>query len=200
MKNLKRRKGFSLLEILLVFAIASAIIVASFFAYKSVQSKMIASNVSSKLNIIIENYRTLLSGTAIATNKAFIIDDKILSFITKDVAKKDGMTYSLGNETTISIGYSIGGIMNISAIIPESTCIDIAMNMLNKGYVVVPNSLNGSAKYYGRENSNTTTIINNAKIISGKVSDFTPSDIALSCKNDNDDYKSLANIMIMVSP
>lgn len=83
MKNLKRRKGFSLLEILLVFAIASAIIVASFFAYKSVKSKMIASNVSSKLNIIIENYRTLLSGTAIATNKAFIIDDKILSFITK---------------------------------------------------------------------------------------------------------------------
>lgn len=56
MKNLKRRKGFSLLEILLVFAIASAIIVASFFAYKSVKSKMIASNVSSKLNIIIEHF------------------------------------------------------------------------------------------------------------------------------------------------
>ena len=199
-----KQKGFSLIEIILVLAIAAVVLVSSFIAYDSVKSKSIASNISTKLELVISNYRTIMSGKPLGLKTAFTITPSMLTYMTKDIGQDiGGGMYSLGDETSISIGNSLGGILLISMIIPEKACISVAMNMLNKGYVVLPNSLSSSVKYYGLPNSPTTAHATAAKVIGGgSVNEFTPADIAESCKNGGSyvEYNSLANMQVMVSP
>ena len=199
-----KQKGFSLIEIILVLAIAAVVLVSSFVAYDSVKSKSIASNISTKLELVISNYRTIMSGKPLGLKTAFTITPSMLTYMTKDIGQDIGSgMYSLGDETSISIGNSLGGILLISMIIPEKACISVAMNMLNKGYVVLPNSLSSSVKYYGLPDSPTTAHATAAKVIGGgSVNSFTPADIAESCKNGGSyvEYNSLANMQVMVSP
>lgn len=199
-----KQKGFSLIEIILVLAIAAVVLVSAFIAYESVRSKSIASNISTKLEVLISNYRTIMSGKTLGLKSSFMVTPSILTYITKDVGQDiGGGMYSLGDETSISIGNSLGGILLISMIIPEKACISVAMNMLNRGYVVLPNSLSNSVKYYGLPNSPTTAHATAANVIGGgSVSSFTPADIAESCKNGGSymEYNSLANMQVMVSP
>lgn len=180
-----KQKGFSLIEIILVLAIAAVVLVSAFIAYESVRSKSIASNISTKLEVLISNYRTIMSGKTLGLKSSFMVTPSILTYITKDVGQDiGGGMYSLGDETSISIGNSLGGILLISMIIPEKACISVAMNMLNRGYVVLPNSLSNSVKYYGLPNSPTTAHATAANVIGGgSVNSFTPADIAESCKN-----------------
>lgn len=199
-----KQKGFSLIEIILVLAIAAVVLVSAFIAYESVRSKSISSNISTKLEVLISNYRTIMSGKTLGLKSSFMVTPSILTYITKDVGQDiGGGMYSLGDETSISIGNSLGGILLISMIIPEKACISVAMNMLNRGYVVLPNSLSNSVKYYGLPNSPTTAHATAANVIGGgSVSSFTPADIAESCKNGGSymEYNSLANMQVMVSP
>lgn len=199
-----KQKGFSLIEIILVLAIAAVVLVSAFIAYESVRSKSIASNISTKLEVLISNYRTIMSGKTLGLKSSFMVTPGILTYITKDVGQDiGGGMYSLGDETSISIGNSLGGILLISMIIPEKACISVAMNMLNRGYVVLPNSLSNSVKYYGLPNSPTTAHATAANVIGGgSVNSFTPADIAESCKNGGSyvEYNSLANMQVMVSP
>lgn len=199
-----KQKGFSLIEIILVLAIAAVVLVSAFIAYESVRSKSISSNISTKLEVLISNYRTIMSGKTLGLKSSFMVTPSILTYITKDVGQDiGGGMYSLGDETSISIGNSLGGILLISMIIPEKACISVAMNMLNRGYVVLPNSLSNSVKYYGLPNSPTTAHATAENVIGGgSVSSFTPADIAESCKNGGSymEYNSLANMQVMVSP
>lgn len=162
MRNIKIKKGFSLIELMLTFAILVVLVIGAFITYKKVKVDNEANAIISDINIVTSNYKNI----ALSKNGSLLASDTddytgIFNFVTKDIYKTK--TFSLAGSSSsvymnknsmlqlvMSEGFFSGSLM-----IDKDACPKVVTKLLASGvYMINSDSLSGdSITYVSKNNS-----------------------------------------------
>lgn len=159
MKKIKvnNKLGFTLIEILLVFAIAMLIIVSAFFIYKKVQSQNEANETVSVMQNIAINMKTLYGNSQREAQDQRSMSQSELDFIFKQEFPRGlettqfGAVYKKKNFFILPDGqialknYTVAG---FSLILPTSECAGVISQLIRQG-----NFIFSAKNVYAQENS-----------------------------------------------
>lgn len=199
--KLKNNKGFTMIELVLVLAIAAVIIVVSFFTFQSLKYKTIANDTTNKIQIVVNNYKDLMNGVAVAPTAIHVLTNPMRDYMTRDIGAAFDSTrqvFKLSNEVHFFLGYNVGGTLTIMVYLPQGSCTDFSLAMLNQGFIVMPNGWKSPALYFAKPSS--PALISSPGF--SPLTDWNPGVIGGQCGNDNSpaQYKGMAQVMVIASP
>lgn len=199
--KIKNNKGFTMIELVLVIAIAVSIIVVSFFTFQSLKYKTIANDTTDKIQLVISNYKDLMNGIAVAPSTPYILTNPMRDYMTKDIGvafDSSRQLFKISNEVHFFLASGMGGSLTIMVYIPQGSCTDFSLAMLNQGFIVMPNGWKSPALYFAKPSS--SALISNPGF--SPLTDWNPGTIGVQCNNENSpaQYKGMAQVMVIASP
>lgn len=199
--KLKNNKGFTMIELVLVIAIAASLVVVSFFTFQSIKYKTIAKDTTTKIQMVVNNYKDLMNGVAVAPTQTHVLTNPMRDYMTRDIGASYESTkqvYKISNEVHFFLGYNVGGGLTLMVYIPQGSCTDFSLAMLNQGFIVMPNGWKSPALYFAKPSS--SALISNPGF--APLTDWNPGIIGTQCGNDNSppEYKGMAQVMVIASP
>lgn len=201
MKLQKYEKGFTMIELVLVIAIAASLIVVSFFTFQSLKYKTIANDTTDKIQMVVSNYKDLMNGVAVAPTATFTLTNSMRDYMTRDIGAafdSSRQLYKISNEVHFFLAYNVGGTLTIMVYIPQGSCTDFSLAMLNQGFIVMPNGWKSPALYFAKPSS--PALISSPGY--SPITNWNPGTIGGQCGNDNSpaQYKGMAQVMVIASP
>lgn len=159
MKLKKRKKGFSLVELILVLAIVASLATAAYFVFNKVRTQLIANEVATVISTVIANYQDLLKSSTSNVN----MTQDIADYITKDLAKSQselgGMVYTMKNGAFFGFDTGTGhnGVLRTVLYFKNADiCEKVSTLLLAKGYAIRAGS---GSSFLGNEDSLATSIL-----------------------------------------
>ncbi|SSF10025.1 type 4 pilus major pilin [Klebsiella pneumoniae] len=171
-KNSKSKKGFSLLELLLVLGIVAALIVASFIVYPKVRDARYVDIEAKHIGQIYASVRNVYAGkpdysglatTAVAIPAQFFPDDMLSKKTTWGISSWGGYVVVDANDVSPS-GLAASSFTISYSDVPDSVCIRLITAVDSAFYnIYISNQkgINGTSKNYGtlvKQNGNNTDI------------------------------------------
>lgn len=157
------KQGFSLIELMLTFAILIVLMIGAFFIYKKVKVGNEVNSVISDLNIIYSNYKSI-SGQK---NDMIVngSDSKVYDFLTNGIYEKKGLTLGSGSimiytnkNSLVQFGYSPlsdnRSVLSMAFFVDQAACPSIVEKLLASGnYMVRANASDYSSATYASKNN-----------------------------------------------
>lgn len=195
MKNIKIKKGFSLIELILTFAMLITLILGIFFVYKKVKVDSDVREIITNLSIVTNNYKSLTANknTPMVSDNGETYSSSFYDYMVKDVYKKlpqsiDGKNPAYVNKTgEVSLDYN-KNYLDIVLIVNIDVCEKLATQLLSSGNYVVNANRPGWQDYYiSKENPYYANLVSNMKDAGFNYSDkYSVSDITKACHTNAD--------------
>lgn len=155
---MKNKKGFSLIEILIVLAISISLIAFVYVIFKKVKISEDANSVITDVNVISQKYKSLYLGRTITYDQTVSGTDdnsSIFDYVTKGTyAKKKfslagSSTEVYMNKTSIVSLNNAANLFNINLIVDRNLCEKVINALLATGnYIITPDTMSGNSKSY----------------------------------------------------
>lgn len=157
-KKIIFKKGFSLIELILAFAILITLMILGFYVYQKVKIENAANNVISDLNAAVENYKSVYGTPGSNTTDVGLSDDTYLKFfdyMTKGIYQYkrveapffDRYDFYVNKNSMVQFSISQGTIysryLSMTILVDQAVCEKIVPKLLASGnYMIFPNMNN----------------------------------------------------------